>query len=280
MGGRGEGLLRGRGTRVQLRHQRGLRRARSSAGRRRADQDRGLRDVRGRARRRRRELRVPLGHVRGRERASWPAGDHGVLGGAVRHRRAARISDPASRGARRGADRGRLPLREPLRDPAGPRAGARSRRGDAQLRRAAQRAPGRAAAPRGRGRDDLGSSALHRRGLRVPHHRRRHVHDRVPGHRDHREQGRRREVLERAAPGADGDRPAPGAVQALPPAGRAGELPGPGGRAGVRDRGAYRVPALHAGSLRRDPALDRGPPAVPRPAGVAARVRRGSAGVI
>jgi len=40
----------------------------------------------------------------------------------------------------------------------------------------------------------------------------------------------------------------------------------------VRDRGAYRVPAVHAGSLRRDPALDRGPPALPRPAGVAARV--------
>ena len=75
--------------------------------------------------------------------------------------------------------------------------------------------------------------------------------------------GRRREVLQRPAARPDGDRPAPRALQALPPEVRAGEVPGQGRRAGLRHRRADRLSALHRGSLCRDPAVDAGPEAVP-----------------
>jgi len=52
--------------------------------------------------------------------ATNTAGDHSVLGRAVRHRGPARIADPPPRRPGRGADRGGLPLWEPLRDRAGP----------------------------------------------------------------------------------------------------------------------------------------------------------------
>ena len=63
----------------------------------------------------------------------------------------------------------------------------------------------------------------------------------------------------------DGDRPAPRALQALPPARRPGEICREQlDKRGVRSRRAHRIPALHQGGLRRDPAVDRGAPALHR----------------
>jgi len=257
MGRRGEGLLRRRGPGLHLPdRQRGLRHPLRPAGRRRRGQDRRVRDVRRGPRRRRRELRLPLGHQRRSERAGRSPGDHGLFGRAVRHRGAARVVRPRPRGPGRGADRRRLPLRQPFRHRAGAGGRARPGRDEAHLPGPAQRAPGRIARPAGRGGHGVGGAALHRRSLRLPQGRGRHVHDRVPGDRVRGQQGRHREVPGRAAPRADGDRPAPRALQALPPAVGAGEVPGPGGRAGVRNRRAHRLPPVHQRGLRRDPAVD------------------------
>jgi hypothetical protein len=48
-------------------------------------------------RRRQRELRLPLGHERRGQRGVRPARDDGLLGGAVRHRRAAGIAGAPAR---------------------------------------------------------------------------------------------------------------------------------------------------------------------------------------
>ena len=206
---------------------------RDDAGR---DQDRRLRDLRGGPRRRQRELRLPLGHQRRRERGTGQlvTTAYSVAPCAIMVppespvRRPEDLAGvPVGVGYHSGSHFATLQALEPVL-PADQISltfqGPPNERLDALLDRQV---------PAG---DGVGRAAVHRRGLRVPQGRRRHVHDRLPGDRADVSHDRRGEVPGRAAARPDGHRPAARAVQALPPAGRPGEVPRPGRRAGVRHR--------------------------------------------
>ena len=180
-----------------------------------------------------------------------------------------KLAGPAPRRLRRGAGGGRVPLGEPLRHPAGARSGAGSWPGQPHLSGTAQRAALRTAGT-GRSRPARcgGCRSTWPRPLGF-----RKVLDATfmigflvsSARVSKADVDKYLAALRRAQQEIDLH---PEAykhyhLRAVPE-----EVPRPGGRAGLRHRGADRLPALHQGGLRRDPGMGAEPGPAPGDVGL------------